>query len=180
LIRMYNQIVVIGGMLLSLLAADAGAKAFSIDSVRTYDVPKVQNSTVTYALDMRFKERPEEYWAFYDTVKKLIIIDFYNAWIDTQKINLKKNKVFKKITITNLNTNMALSGERAQVQIEADPGWHVEASSIEKRIIRITVWRPIQKTGKKAMGRPWVRFLYLGIPLAVGCLVFVLERSFDK
>jgi hypothetical protein len=177
---MIKRLFSIAGIGIVMLALHAFSGSYAIEKVRVSEIPAVKNFKITYTLDMKFNQRPEEYWAFYDTVKKAIVIDFYNISIDTGIITLRKNNVFKSISIINQKTAMALSGERAQIQIPSDPGWHVETASLDSTIIRVTVWRPMSRTGKNKLSRPWIRFLYLCIPLAVGIVVFIFERSSNK
>jgi hypothetical protein len=158
-------------------AVPAAGEFFQLDSVRMENVPRVQKTTASYAIEFYFSPCPAEYWVYYDTLHQSIVIDFYNATIEPRSLAFGRSDVFKGISIKNLKTEFSLSGERSQISIGADPGWHLEVVPTGTTALRLTAWRQLHRD---RLGRNlwvWTYILAFAIPIVVGIGTFLIISS---
>jgi hypothetical protein len=158
-------------------AAPASAEMFRLDSIRIDKVPHVQKTSISYVMDLTFQTRPGEYWCYYDTIHQAIVIDFYGATVAPGPVPIDRSRVFRGLSVKNLKSEFSLSGERSQIIIDADPGWHIEAAPAGEKTLRLTVWRQTRHDRPNGKRLIWIYVLSFAIPLVVAAATFLIIRS---
>ncbi len=170
-------------VLLSSHIFGAEPKEYILYSVTVPGAPIIiKNKKIMYGLDLIFDQAPKDFWVYYSKNIEKLVVDFYGISIKGKpKTEMSGRGVFKSVVIDTFETNLALSKKRAAVLIDVtpDPGWHFKASSINKRVIRVTAWKDITGLTKieqkrKRAGR------YIIITLLVSVLTFVGVVAINK
>lgn len=121
------------------------------------NAPVVKTGMVIYSIDFVFDRSPQEYFLYYDRLQRKLVIDFYSAavsWADS----VESKSFTGEIIVRNVETAMALLGQKGQILFTLqkgwnfEQGWHCESSMISPSTLRVKLWielRPAIKDKSK-------------------------------
>jgi len=142
-----------------------------------------QEKKVLYGLDLVFNAEPKDFWLYYSSAQKKLVLDFYGIHITGKpKLDFPGRSVFKDYKIVNSDTRMSLKNKKASIYIgmDPDPRWVIKAVVIDKRIVRITAWKDIAqltRVTKKKKRNPFV--LYMVLTILAASIAFVAVAIID-
>ncbi|HUI92971.1 MAG TPA: hypothetical protein VLX68_12050 [Chitinivibrionales bacterium] len=155
------------------------AQMFHVDSVRACSAPTVHSDTLFYTLDCYFREKPVNYWSYYDRILNAVVIEFIDNLLMAPEVTFPHNNPFKEFKAKAVETKMALSGVMTRVAIRLDKGpageqsWNYSMSLRTNTALRITIWKKMELSQQKMEKENRARFItsfMIGLSISVAII----------
>lgn len=142
------------------VVSSAGSENFVniIKHVKLYEIPLVRDDSIIYKMDIEFKECPQNFWSYTDSIHHAHIIEIYGVDVESSPIRLPDNSPFQGVRVKNHKTKMALSGVMSTIIISIDPEYSCGADFGENNVITVSLWKKMNAMkGKKNKNKQKIR-----------------------
>jgi len=137
----------------AMIGFSNGSEEFvnSIKQVKLHEVPAISNDSIVYKMDISFKDPPENFWSYADSIHHAHIIEFYGIALESPRIRLPDNSPFQSVRIKNHKTKMSISGLMSAIFVSIDPEYSGSTELTADTVITITLWKKMNALkGKKS------------------------------
>ena len=137
----------------AMIGFSNGSEEFvnAIKQVKLHEVPAISNDSIVYKMDISFKDPPENFWSYTDSIHHAHIIEFYGIALEAPRIRLPDNSPFQSVRIKNHKTKMSISGLMSAIFISIDPEYSGSAELTADTVITVTLWKKMNALkGKKS------------------------------
>ena len=131
-------------LILFLIFSVYASEDVKLESVPQIHSPVIQKNRVQHTVDFVFLKCPKEYYVYYDSNKKKMVIDFYGVRINGPQLKQRESSLIGDLEIINTQTSMSLTGERSQIMFSLENGWHYEATTVSEKVLQLQFWRNLK------------------------------------
>jgi hypothetical protein len=166
-----------GGLFIAFVlwicCASAWPDVYQIDSVRI-NAPNIQNDSLIYTLDVRFRDHPGPFWSYYDQGSGMIVIEFLDAQIIAPLVRFPKGMPFLGFKVRKAESEMSLTRAVSRVTIYVDRGpngeqfWNNDVKLANNSTVRVVIWKEKTATDKGRVRKT------RAVAISVGASVLVL------
>ena len=157
--------VALCAVFLLLPVQNVSAQMFHVDSVRLCSAPTIRGDSLFYTLDCYFREKPTNYWSYYDNFLNAVVIEFIDHLLLVPEVSFPHESPFKDFKVRAVETKMALSGVMTRMVIRLDKGpanerlWNYNVTLNNSTALRITIWKKMGSHQKKMAKEKRARFI---------------------